>query len=93
MTPLVDVKTVAEALSVSPGWVYERAGELGAIRLGDGPKARLRFDLEAVLEHYSCSASRESTAPQPAAPLSHSSHPGRRRYRSSAHSVPIKGLS
>lgn len=31
---------------VSSAWVYAHANELGAIRLGTGPKARLRFDLE-----------------------------------------------
>ena len=51
---LVDAGTVARHFGLTRGWVYEHAGELGAIRLGDGPKARMRFDLaavEAVLEH------------------------------------------
>ena len=42
----VDAATLARALSVEREWVYLRARELGALRLGDGPKARLRFDLE-----------------------------------------------
>ena len=42
----VDAATLARALSVERAWVYLRARELGALRLGDGPKARLRFDLE-----------------------------------------------
>ena len=42
----VDAATLARALSVERTWVYQRARELGALRLGDGPKARLRFDLE-----------------------------------------------
>lgn len=29
---------------VSARWVRQHAAELGAVRLGDGPKARLRFD-------------------------------------------------
>lgn len=33
---------------MSRTWVYEHADELGAIRLGRGPKARLRFDVETV---------------------------------------------
>lgn len=43
---LVDAETVAAALGVSRAYVYEHADELGAERLGDGPRARLRFDLE-----------------------------------------------
>jgi hypothetical protein len=42
---LVDAVTVAEALSVSVAYVYEHANELGAQRIGTGPKPRLRFDL------------------------------------------------
>jgi hypothetical protein len=41
---------VADRFAVSRTWVYEHASELGAIRLGDGPKARLRFDANAVSE-------------------------------------------
>ena len=42
----IDAATLARALSVEREWVYLRARELGALRLGDGPNARLRFDLE-----------------------------------------------
>ena len=41
---LVDAATLAEILTVERDWVYAHARELGAVRLGDGPKARLRFD-------------------------------------------------
>lgn len=46
---LLTVTEVAERLSVSPAWVYAHKHELGAIRLGDGPKARLRFHVGAVV--------------------------------------------
>jgi hypothetical protein len=49
---LVDAAAVAQMLGVTRGWVYEHAGELGAIRLGTGTRPRLRFDplrVEAVL--------------------------------------------
>ena len=42
----VDAATLARTLGVERDWVYARARQLGAVRLGDGPKARLRFDLE-----------------------------------------------
>ena len=43
---LVDARAVAEELGVARDWVYANADRLGAVRLGDGPRARLRFDLE-----------------------------------------------
>jgi len=42
--PLVDAATLAGLLGVSRAYVYEHATDLGALRLGDGPRARLRFD-------------------------------------------------
>jgi hypothetical protein len=41
---------VAERYGVSVSWVYANKRRLGAVVLGDGPKARLRFDLERVAE-------------------------------------------
>jgi hypothetical protein len=46
--PLMDTQTVARMLAVSEEWVREHAAELGAIRVGDGPKGALRFDLARV---------------------------------------------
>jgi hypothetical protein len=45
---LVDALTLAADLGVERSWVYEHANELHPIRLGTGPKARLRFDVLAV---------------------------------------------
>ena len=42
-TSWLDAKEVAEALGVERDWVYEHADELGASRLGTGPRPRLRF--------------------------------------------------
>lgn len=42
--PLVDAAAVARLLGVSRDTVYAHADELGAIRLGSGDRARLRFD-------------------------------------------------
>lgn len=41
---------VAALYGVTPSWVYANKKRLGAVKLGDGPKARLRFDLEQVEE-------------------------------------------
>jgi hypothetical protein len=43
---LVDARELAEGLGVSLDYVYAHARELGAMRLGSGPKARIRFDLD-----------------------------------------------
>ncbi len=43
---LVDAAELAVELRVSTTYVYRNATRLGARRLGAGPKARLRFDLE-----------------------------------------------
>ncbi len=41
----VDAQELARILGISRSTVYERAGELGAIRLGCGSRARLRFNV------------------------------------------------
>lgn len=41
---LLTVGDVAETLRVEPGWVYEHAGALGALRLGAGDRAPIRFE-------------------------------------------------
>ena len=43
---LVDARQLARELGVSLDYVYAHATELGAMRLGSGPKARIRFDLD-----------------------------------------------
>ena len=43
---LVDARELAVELGVSIDYVYAHATELGAMRLGSGPKARIRFDLD-----------------------------------------------
>jgi hypothetical protein len=63
MTALVDAASVAEHLGVSRDYVYEHADDLGARRLGSGPRARLRFDLAEVDSRLtSCARSRGSEA-------------------------------
>lgn len=43
---MVGAAELARRLGVDRSWVYSHAIELGAVKLGDGPKARLRFDPE-----------------------------------------------
>jgi hypothetical protein len=44
------VSQVAARYRVSRSWVYAHQRELGAMRLGDGPRARLRFDPKVVAD-------------------------------------------
>jgi hypothetical protein len=45
---VLDVGQVADLLGRKPAWVYAHAVELGAFRFGDGPKARLGFDVSNI---------------------------------------------
>jgi hypothetical protein len=42
---LVTADELARRFGLTRTWVYEHANELGAISMGDGPRARMRFDL------------------------------------------------
>jgi hypothetical protein len=67
---LVDAQELARRLGVSRAFVYEHAHELGVIRLGRSPRARLRFDTDRALEALSArSASRRSQAGEHAVPV------------------------
>ena len=50
---------------MSPKWVYAHQRRLGVIKLGDGPKARLRFDPRAVEELRQADAEPDPTAAPP----------------------------
>jgi hypothetical protein len=82
---LVTVAELASWLQVDPSYVYEHADELGAMRLGTGPKARLRFDLEDVRQRISCEAGRESVRPDAASQAASR----RRRRRPLGTTVPL----
>jgi hypothetical protein len=63
VTGLIDASELARLLGTARSFIYEHATELGAIRLGSGPRARLRFDPERALERLAtCSAGRGSDA-------------------------------
>jgi hypothetical protein len=62
MTPLVDATELARLLGVSRAFIYEHADALGAMRLGTGKKARLRFDPVATREALTCIGSRGAPA-------------------------------
>jgi hypothetical protein len=45
---LVSASKIAAMFDVKASWVYDNAKRLGVVKLGDGPKPRLRFDPEHV---------------------------------------------
>lgn len=80
-----DAQGVATYLAVKVDWVYDHAGPLGAVRLGDGPKSRLRFDLDRVDEWVSAfnvgkrsepADTAAATAPQVGRPRRYRARPG-----------------
>src|SRR5207302_11491094 len=68
---LMTVGEVAEALHVSPLPDYRRveSGELQAVKLGEGPKARLRLEPDEV-DRYSATHRQDETTPWPRSPSS-----------------------
>ncbi len=46
--PLVTPAELARVLGRTRRWIYVNASLLGAIRIGDGPRPRLLFDVRAV---------------------------------------------
>ena len=55
---------VARLLAVDRAYVYDNADKLGGRRLGDGPRARLRFRLEDVEAALPCLSSRGAQSPE-----------------------------
>lgn len=55
---LLDAGEVARRFGVTAEWVRDHRDELGAIRLGDGPRPRLRFDAQ----HVAATLTRRSTS-------------------------------
>jgi hypothetical protein len=81
---LLTVAEVADRLKITPKWVYTHQRRLGVIRLGDGPKARLRFDPRIVDEQLKPAQSPTSVAADGVAlPWAEAQwRKGRRRLRS-----------
>jgi hypothetical protein len=53
---LLSAAEVAARFNVDRDWVYVHADQLGALRLGTGPKPRLRFDPDRVAAYLDPSA-------------------------------------
>ena len=70
---LVDAQDLAEQLGVARDWVYANAERLGVVRLGTGPRARMRFDVEQAREALTAYAEDDQSR--------RNGPPGRRRGR------------
>lgn len=75
---LLTARQVAARFNVERSWVYAHAHELGVIRIGDGPRPRLRFDPAVVAQRVL------------ARPASTAAPPGPRPARVGAPLIPIK---
>jgi hypothetical protein len=60
-----DAQTVAARFGLSVDYVYAHARELGVIRLGEGPRARLRFDIAEVERRLLANGRRPPAAAKP----------------------------
>ena len=87
---LIDAAEVARRSGISRSTVYEKAGELGAVRIGHGPRARLRFDPKRVVDQLKApSASPTQSEPGGRRPIE--SQRGTRRSVDPAGLLPIRG--
>ena len=77
---LIDARELAAELGVARDWVYANAERLGGVRLGNGPRARLRFDVGVARQALAAGGNR-------ARPPSDGSAP-RRRGRPRRDAVP-----
>jgi len=61
---LADAEEIARAYGVTAGYVRANAARLGAVRIGDGPRPRLRFDPEIVAERWTARGSGKRSGPR-----------------------------
>jgi hypothetical protein len=92
-SPLLDAKELATVLGLTRDWVYEHAGDLGAIPLGNGPRPRLRFDPAVAAEALKRHRHRprgEPLEPVPAIEGPPRRQPRRRRRESDVPLLPVR---
>jgi hypothetical protein len=91
----IDVHEVARRFSLSEATIYTHADELGGRRLGDGPKARLRFHPPTVAKALT-SRGQSNGSQGPGSPADAVKSPPARRRRGSSGAqrvplIPIRG--
>lgn len=86
---LIDATEAARRLGISRATVYARSGELGAIRIGDGPRARLRFDPAALAER--AGGTTRATERRPAGTHAGATRRKRRAAPTRSDLLPVRG--
>jgi hypothetical protein len=79
---LLDAAHLAELLGVSRATIYEHADALGAVRIGDGDRPRLRFDLAVAIAAWQTREPEPELQPRA---------PRRRAHRATTPLLPIRG--
>lgn len=82
---LMDAGELARHLGLTRAWVYEHAQQLGAIPVGDGPRPRLRFDLQTAKKALNTRQRQDETVARKA----DGPRPGRPRRRQTSSTVPL----
>lgn len=95
---LVDAAEIARRFAVSRDYVYANADRLGAVRLGDGQKPRIRFDPDLVAERLGAQPSVPPSRPRRTKPnllpIHHTpTSPGPQRSRRGANAGAAPGES
>jgi hypothetical protein len=62
---LLTARHVAARFNVGRSWVYAHADKLGVVRLGQGPRPRLRFESAVVAQRLLARPARAAAAPSP----------------------------
>jgi hypothetical protein len=76
---LASAAELARVLGVERSWVYDHAADLGAMRLGDGPRARLRFDVDRALALWTARCAGKGSHPPGCQQVPEDSTPARPR--------------
>jgi len=88
---MLTAREVGERYAIDVQWVREHATELGVVRLGQGPKAPLRFDPDAVTAHLaSCSTGRRAKEGGPPAREPIQRKPRHRPLGSGSQLLPVR---
>lgn len=66
---LLTAAEVARRFSVERSWVYAHARELGVVKLGGGPRPRLRFDPAVIAQRLLPAAGPTLCAPSELLPI------------------------
>lgn len=89
--PLVGVSEVAAYLGVENSYVYEHAAELGARRLGNGARPRLRFSLAEIDERLTAGTTSRGSRQAKSAPGVQKPRARRSRSGTGVALLPVRG--